>query len=123
MSLSRQGADPNRVRCCFYVRTPSEKHPGRFDYTVMSLNHPTGDANLYTLHPPVVGDLICLHDIAGGPSGRFKVLAREWSHASYGSTNWPLLDTHPTHGPTLYVLVEPSEDFFRDSALNDEEEQ
>lgn len=120
--IGRNTPDPDRVRCSFQVRTPSEKHPGKFDYTYISLNHPSGDANLHTLHPPAIGDLICLHDIAGGPSGRFKVIAREWSHASYGSTNWPLLDSHPTHGPTLYVLVEPSDDFYQDMAPAEEEQ-
>lgn len=113
--------NPDRVRCSFHVRTPSEKHPGMFDYTEIALNHPTGDANLHTHHPPMVGDLICLHDVRGEPSGRFKVLAREWGHASYGSTYWPLLDAHPTHGPTLYVLVEPSDDFFEHMAPSEEE--
>lgn len=116
-----RGTDPDRVRCSFRVRTPSEKHPGMFDYMVMSLNNPSGDGDLHTLYPPAVGDLITLHSI-GGPSGRFKVLAREWGHASYGSDYWPLLDAHPTHGPMLVVLVELSEDFFRDQAPADEEE-
>jgi hypothetical protein len=93
-----------------------------FDYTAISLNHPIGDGNLHVLHPPVVGDLICLHDVTKRFSGRFKVLAREWGYASYGSDHWPILDAHPTHGPMLYVLVEPSADFFDDQAPSDDSE-
>jgi hypothetical protein len=51
------------------------------------------------------------------------VIAREWSHASYGSDHWPLLDAHPTHGPMLFVLVEPSEDFYHDQAPSDEADE
>jgi hypothetical protein len=93
-----------------------------FDYTAIALNHPSGDGNLHTLHPPVVGDLICLHDVTKKFSGRFKVLAREWGYASYGSDYWPILDAHATHGTMLYVLVEPSDDFFVDLAPDDEPE-
>jgi hypothetical protein len=115
--------DPTRVRCSFYVRTPSDKHPGMFDYTDIVLNHPTGDGNLHVLHPPAVGDIIPLTDVTKKFSGRFKVLAREWGHASYGSTYWPLLDAHPTHGPMLYLLVEPSEDFFHNQAPRDDDDE
>lgn len=120
--MNHQAIDPNRVRCSFRVRTPSEKHPGMFDYTPIALSHPTGDGDLHTLHPPAVGDLICLHGVGGGPSGRFRVLSREWGHASFGSDYWPLLDAQPTHGPALYVLVEPSDDFFHDQAPAEEEQ-
>lgn len=121
--MNYREVDPNRVRCSFYVRTPSEKHPGMFDYTPISLNNPRGDGDLHTYHPPAVGDTISLHDISGNARGKHRVIARDWMHASYGSTYWPLLDAVPTHGPALYVLVEPAEDFFRDQAPTDEDEE
>lgn len=120
--MNYRGTDPDpiRVRCSFHVRAPSGKHPGMFEYTAIALIHPSGDGDLHTLYPPVVGDLICLHDVTKKFSGRYKVLAREWSYASYGSHDWPLLNAHPTHGPTLHVLVELSDDFFLDMAPGDE---
>lgn len=123
MNYRGSDPDPNRIRCSFHVRTPSVKHPGMFDYTAIALNHPSGDGNLHTLYPPVVGDLICLFDVTKKFSGRFKVLAREWGYASYGSYDWPLLAAHPTHGPTLYVLVESSDDFYLDLAPADPTEE
>lgn len=99
--------------CNFHVRVPA-KSPGTFYYDRVTLGTPRGDGQLHTDHPPVVGDLIHLWDTDKKEGGTFRVLQRWWLYSSYGSFNWPLLQSESSTGPLLEVIVEPAEKPFHD---------
>lgn len=98
---------PSTVVCVFYRRT---KLPGGHRYERIQVGEPEMYGRLVTAHPPAVGDKILLHHKGGGEdlSGHYLVVEREWLHASWGSTLWPILDPFPDEGPALYTVVEPT---------------
>jgi hypothetical protein len=117
-------SDDTRVRCSFHLRTPSETHPGLFNYDQIAINSRNHDGKLHTDHPPLIGDSIYLHDLSGRiQGGLFKVIDRNWLHSSYGSVDWPITQPQPSSGPLLEILVERSEGFFQDEAPTDEDEE
>ncbi|WP_435244935.1 hypothetical protein [Streptomyces tendae] len=71
---------------------------------------------MYTPYPPAVGDLIYLWDTGKREGGTYEVLARQWLHSSYGSTDWPAGEQRPLEGPLLDVVVQPAVGVFRDEA-------
>lgn len=108
------------VVCSFFIRTPADN--GQFHYDRINIGSPHGDGKLHTAHPPQVGDVILLRDTVKQQGGKYEVLARQWMHSSYGSTNWPVLEQQPTVGPLLEVVVTPVEDVFRDQAPSRDDE-
>ncbi|WAZ20194.1 hypothetical protein STRCI_001293 [Streptomyces cinnabarinus] len=108
------------VVCSFHIRTPAEV--GQFRYDHVNIGSPHGDGKLHTPYPPQVGDLIHLWDPFEKKGGTFEVLARQWLHSSYGSTNWPVLAQQPTVGPLLDLIVQPAEGVFRNEAPHTEED-
>ncbi|GAB3211315.1 hypothetical protein [Nocardia tengchongensis] len=110
------------VKCWFYVRHPSTKHPGTYRYQRISLKNPMGanEGGLLTMHPPAMGDTLFLADEFSGDAGQYRVIARGWSHNQYGSYNWPLGESYPKEPTTLQVLVEPAEGLFQDEEPDDE---
>ena len=110
------------VVCSFYIRTPTDN--GQFHYEPINVGSPHGDGKLHTPYPPHVGDLIHPWDPFKKAGGTFEVLARQWLHSSYGSTNWPPLEPQPIVGPLLELIVETAEGVFRDQTPqpNDEDE-
>ncbi|MGW1961782.1 hypothetical protein ACWCPD_16075 [Streptomyces sp. NPDC001935] len=114
----KAGAHP--VECSFAIRTPAEND--QFTYERVNIGSRHGDGKLHTFYPPAVGDLIHLWDTVKQKGGMFAVLARQWLHSSYGSTNWPVLEEQPTVGPLLELVVEPAEGVFRNEAPLREED-
>jgi hypothetical protein len=110
------------VACVFNVRTEVTDAPTyRYDQIVVS--GPRGDGYLQTPHPPQIGDQIYLYDQRGnGPRGEFRVIARSWHHASWGSANWPILDAHATEPSRLDVLLEPCDGIFADEEPDGEDD-
>ncbi|MFE2469742.1 hypothetical protein [Streptomyces mirabilis] len=106
--------------CSYYIRTPADG--GQFYYDRVNVSSPHHDGKMHTPYPPSTGDLIHLWDTVAKKGGTFTVLARQWMHSSYGSTNWPLLEQQPTVGPLLELIVEPVEDVFRYQALRQDDE-
>lgn len=104
-----------RVRCSFYIRTPSAAHPDMWDYTSVDLGTPSH--TLDTFHPPQVGDRIAL----GAPM--FEVVARDWMHPQHGSGAWPYRELYPVVGPMMQVIVVPAEGLFVDQAPVDADEE
>lgn len=102
------------VVCSFSIRTPADH--GLYRYERVNIASPHYDGKMHTPYPPTVGDLIHLWDTINKAGGTYQVLARQWLHSSYGSTNWPLLEQQPTVGPLLEVIVEPAEGVFRNEA-------
>lgn len=104
------------VRCEFYVRHPSTKHPGTYRYQRIELNTPMGRDSGYmvTMHPPAMGDTLFLADKFSGDAGQYRVIARDWWHDQYGSSNWPLVEDLPKEPQRLRVLVEPAAWCFQD---------
>jgi hypothetical protein len=109
------------VECSFYIRTPAEG--GQFYYDHVDVSSPHHDGRMHTPYPPQVGDLINLWDSIKKQGGQFEVIARQWLHSSYGSTNWPLLEPQPTVGPLLGLIVEPAEGAFRDQVVRPDDEE
>lgn len=108
------------VRCSFAVRVAVD---GGYRYDRVSLGGYHGDGSLHTEHPPVAGDVIHLWSAnEGDPRGTFVVVARQWSHPSWGSFNWPHIETRPKVGPMLDVIVEPAEGVYRNEVLLPDEE-
>lgn len=93
-------------RCSFYERTPVE---GGYHYEKISLRNPRGDTYLETDHPPLVGDLIFLSDATSDRRGQYRVIERSWLHSSWGSTDWPYVESVSTTGPLLDIVVERAE--------------
>jgi hypothetical protein len=93
--------------CGFHLREDAGMHRlgMMYKYTSLWLNGARGDGKLYTLYPPVVGDTMWLADDTQDIHGTFKVIARDISHSSYGSANWPYGKQHPDVGPYFTYLV------------------
>lgn len=106
--------------CSFSIRTPAGD--GQFHYERINLGSWHGDGKLHTPYPPQVGDLIHLWDTIKRKGGTYEVVARQWLHSSYGSTNWPVLEQQPTVGPLLDFIVQPAEGVFRDEAPQPDDE-
>lgn len=102
------------VVCSFYIRTPAGD--GQFHYEHVNISSPHYDGKMHTPYPPQAGDLIHLWDTIKKQGGTYEVIARQWLHSSYGSTNWPPLEQQPTVGPLLDVIVELAEGVFRNEA-------
>lgn len=94
-------------RCSFYERIQVTADP-TYRYEKIEIASSRNDGVLRTPYPPAVGDLITLYDRLRKAGGTYRVIERAWSHASFGSTNWPLglKDAHV--GPMLDVVVEPT---------------
>lgn len=107
------------VRCHFYIRTRAD---GGWRYTSVHTGlNATSESHLATTHPPAVGDQITLYDPITKAGGVYRVLERAWSHAEYGSADWPYLQAMPQAGPSLEIIVEPARGLFRDEAPEPEE--
>jgi hypothetical protein len=108
------------VICHFYVRAGA----GPFRYEPVNLGSRDGSGYLTTPHPPAVGDLISLYDTIKKAAVNGRVIERAWHHSSYGSANWPYLESLTTVGPALDVIVVPDAGPFRDEAepLPDEDD-
>lgn len=107
--------DDTRTRCAFYLRTPATETT--HTYTRIWLSSQGGHGYLATTQPPAIGDQIFLYDRGGterGPRGEFRVVARSWNHASYGSTYWPVLNDRPVVGARLDIIVEPAQGLMQD---------
>lgn len=112
---------PETVVCEFHERTRASDSTSR--YTRIWISNPDGDGVLCTPFPPAIGDTIFLYDRGGtetGPRGRFRVVARDWFHASYGSTYWPVLEQHPKQGPRLSIVVVKDDGPFHDQEPDDD---
>lgn len=118
--LQTDTSAPLPVTCSFYIRTPAEN--GQFYYDPVNVGSPHADGNLHTPNVPQVGDLLHLWDRSKKQGGKYEVIARQWLHSSYGSTNWPVLEPQPTVGTALELVVVPAEDIFRNQVLRPEEE-
>jgi len=82
------------ARCCFYILNPDNP------YDSHSLWPKTpGGSGLVLEHPPAVGDTISLSGETADPDdpegerlvtvhGEWRVLARRWGPAAYGSVAW-----------------------------------
>lgn len=106
---------PQPVRCTFAVRYPAGN--GKWRYKRVHITGVDGDYCLPLWQPPIPGDKIDLwsdQDIEGGPV--FLVAERAWSHAAYGSPDWPYGSRMPGRGPLLHIIVEPSEGPYHDEA-------
>ncbi|WP_262059698.1 hypothetical protein [Streptomyces sp. STR69] len=112
--------NPRPVSCSFYIRTPAEN--GQFYYDRVNIGSPHADGKLHTSDVPQIGDLLHLWDTLKKQGGKYEVVARQWLHSSYGSTNWPVLEPQPTVGTLLELVVVPAEDIFRNQVLRPEEE-
>ncbi|MFD1656974.1 hypothetical protein ACFSL4_01670 [Streptomyces caeni] len=108
------------VVCSFYIRTPAGD--SQFHYDPVNISSPHHDSKMHTPYPPQVGDLIHLWDFVKKQGGTYQVIARQWLHSSYGSTNWPVLEQQPTVGPLLELIVESAEGVFREQALRPDDE-
>jgi hypothetical protein len=111
------------VRCDFVVRRPTPDNKWRYERLYFQSYY--GNTFLPLAHPPAVGDLIVLQPQpapayqAGGPV--FRVLERMWTHAMYGSPDWPYGDDRPRTGPLLDIIVEQADGLYRDEAVAEEE--
>jgi hypothetical protein len=115
--------DDTRTRCVFYVRTPATETT--HTYTRIWLSSRDCDGYLTTTQPPAIGDQIFLYDHGGtgnGPRGEFRVVARSWRHASYGSTYWPYTDDRPTVGASLDIVVVPAKSLMHDQETSSDDE-
>lgn len=102
-------------RCMFAVRVPAGD--GKFWYQRIDIASPSASVGIEMAYPPAVGDLITLWDRRGPqPEGGpiFRVTDRLWSHASWGSANWPYGKNEPSEGPMVDIIVEPAEGPYRD---------
>lgn len=104
------------ARCSFHVlnREDPESSPALYPRT------PSG--SLVLEHPPAPGDLIYLRGDVADPAdpdgnrlvdatGTYRVVARDWMPASYGSPAWRAGEQAP--GPiTLELMVEPATGLF-----------
>lgn len=94
---------PTDVRCVFRLRVKVTDAPTyRYDY--LDVKGPAWNGMLSLMHPPLIGDLILLPD-----AGTVRIIDRCWTHASYGSTNWPHISPHAEVGPRLELIVEKAE--------------
>lgn len=102
--------------CAFHLREKAGMHREgmKYKYTTIWLDNYQRDGKLHTMHPPVVGDTLLLIDNAQDIHGTFAVVARDFSHSSYGSANWPLTEKHSNVGPCITYIVERSIGVFRD---------
>lgn len=102
--------------CAFHLREKAGMHREgmKYKYTTIWLDNYQRDGKLYTLYPPVVGDLVLLIDKNQGITGTFRVIMRDISHAQYGSAAWPGHDKHADRGPMFTYIVERSIGVFRD---------
>lgn len=105
--------------CGFYMREDAGMHREgmKYKYTTIWLDNYQRDGKLYTLYPPVVGDLILLLDKGQGITGTFRVIMRDISHAQYGSAAWPGHEKHADTGPMFTYIVERSIGVFRDEVF------
>lgn len=108
-------------RCAFYLRTQVTDDP-TYRYERIEISSPRGDGLLPTPNPPAVGDLILLSDSFRRTGGMFRVIERAWLHAQFGSADWPYTSAHAQNGPTLEVIVEPTEGPFVNVAPSGDEE-
>lgn len=106
----------NYAVCSFHLREAAGMHREgmKYKYTQLWLNNYQRDGKLHTMHPPVVGDTLLLIDNAQDIHGTFAIVARDFSHSSYGSANWPLTEKHSNVGPRITYIVERSTGVFRD---------
>jgi hypothetical protein len=104
--------------CSFNLREDAGMHRegAKYKYTALHLNNYQSDGHLYTLYPPVVGDTILLIDNTQDIHGTFEVIARDISHSSYGSYNWPYGKQHSDVGPHFNYIVVRSTGVFRNEA-------
>lgn len=102
--------------CSFHLREDAGMHREgmKYKYTSLHLTNAQHDGYLYTLYPPVVGDTILLIDNTQDIHGTFEIIARDFSHSSYGSANWPYGKQHSDVGPHLTYIVVRSTGVFRD---------
>lgn len=98
------------ARCSFYVLNREDPDDSQAIYPK------TPSGGLILDHPPAVGDLIWLSGISyrtddegEDVSGCWRVLARSWSPAVYGSQAWPAGTERETGPVWLDLMVEPAE--------------
>lgn len=124
-------AAPDRRRPTRGTLRPSEDLPagqkdqelpddggGRWRYEPFDIPHPEGSGYVPLECPPLPGDLISLRDRAEDPERRgiFRVMERAWTHASWGSADFPYGQREPSSGPLLDIIVAPADGPYRDEA-------
>lgn len=108
--------------CTFYDRTIAPD--GLYHYQQIMISAPEGCGRRTMAHPPAIGDLIFLYDEIRKCGGQYRIIARDWSHPSYGSAGWPYGQAMPTIGPLLNMIVERAVGPFSDqSPITDEDQQ
>ena len=102
--------------CSFHLREDAGMHREgmKYKYTEIWLDNYQRDGKLYTLYPPVIGDLLGLVDVDRNIAGTFLVIMRDVSQVHYGSAAWPLRTKHPETGARLTYIVVRSTGVFRD---------
>lgn len=102
--------------CAFHLREAAGMHREgmKYKYTEIWLDNYQRDGKLYTLYPPVVGDLLGLVDADRNIAGTFRVIMRDVSQVHYGSAAWPHGTKHPETGTRFTYIVERSIGVFRD---------
>lgn len=104
------------TRCSFFIlnRDDPRNSPSLYPKT------PAGRM-LELDEPPVVGDLIGLSGDTTDPDdeehsvevhGTWRVVARQWVPAGYGSVVWPLGADRPAEPTWLDLMLEPAEGMF-----------
>ena len=103
-------------KCKFAIRYPAGG--GKWRFVTATVEAPTGYAPFVPIeHPPVVGDLVVLHDSREGPLDGgpvFRVIDRMWVYPAYGSPSWPYRSFGPTGGPLLEIVAEPARGLYAD---------
>lgn len=110
------------ARCLFYILNPDNPHDSR------SLWPKTpGGSGLVLDHPPAVGDTIVLSGEMADPDdpegerlvavhGAWRVLARQWMPAAYGSVTWSWGSEATQPEPvTLDLMLERTDGMFAES--------
>lgn len=108
------------ARCSFHVLNRADPADSQ------TLYPETPTSGLILEHPPAVGDLIWLSGVIYQTDeegeeereevdGCWRVLARSWSPAVYGSRSWPALTGRQTDAVSLDLMVEPAEGLFAPS--------
>lgn len=104
-------------RVGFMIRYPAGD--GKWWFRPVYLPAPA-DSSMPMAYPPAPGDLISLYDDRDGenhqPEGGpvFRVVARMWNHAAYGSGSWPYGRPEPVEGPLLDIIAEPAPGLYAD---------
>lgn len=110
------------VNCDFYERVPVPAVDGqpataaRYRYNQVDTgNFHNSLMDMWTFHPPQVGDFVHL------PDG-YRVVGRSWMYSRRGSGNWPANEPMPVVGPHLTLIVEREHGPFIDEAGSEPDE-